>query len=454
MEKAERHTVNKPKIVLTMKKVICLIASAIVFVHAEAQYTNNKSVSDFNAIEVSAATHVKLMQGDTNYVSLSSKDSNTKMPKMEVVGGVLKINSSFHNGQIVVHVKNIKSIKVNEAARVTCLDTLVAHNLTIHVSDAGKAVILVHAKNIYVRGADASNIVLAGTADSMELKATDASHIVADELKTLVSQVRSADGSEADVWSINSIDANATDGSSIHIKGTPTRKNTSASDGGSVTMDATGEEIVPREDAIVELDTAKNGKKKLVITGDAFIGGGFVTGGTQAGAPVKYGASREFIMGFGWEKKIVKWDGIGADLYYKSTDFYLSEDSAKTFPNKVLHQQEKISVQNFGGLLYDRIHFSRKLFLDGGIYGDWAIHSKYITWDANTPGAESTKIIQRNLGFVNPLDYGLTFRFGYAQGLSLYFNYRLSNLLQNGPALEPAYPKLPGYVIGITLGGF
>jgi hypothetical protein len=331
-------------------------------------------------------------------------------------------------------------------------------NLTVHVSDAGRADIWVNAKTIKARANDAGSLTFGGCADSLDIKVSDASHVNSAYLRAGGVRVTSADGSNATVLALKSIDAKASDGSSIDIKGKPAQKNTVATDGGSVKMDDTGEETTPDYSGhkiSLDMDDSTSHKKSFKIsTGDAFIGGGFVTGGTQAGAPVKYGASREFIVGFGWEQKIVKWDGIGMDYYYKSTDFYLNEDSAKTFPNNILHKQEKISVQNFGGLLYDRIHFSKKIFLDGGVYGDWAFHSKYITWDDNTPGAGSTKIIQRNLSFVNPLDYGLTFRFGYSEGVSLYFNYRLSNLLQNGPASEPAYPKLPAFVFGIDIGGF
>jgi len=440
-----------------MKSVICLAASIAFLANAEAQYLSKRSVADFNAIEISSAARVNLIQSDSNYVTLSSKDSIKKTPKMDVKDGVLEINSSFR-GTMDVHVKNITSIRVSDAARVECKDTLKTDHLTVHVSDAGRADILIHAKYIKLKANDAGSIKFSGSVDSLDIKASDASHVNATALKAGSVRAMSSDGTTVNVWAINSIDANATDGSNVHIKGSPKQKNTSASDGGSIIMDDTGDETTQfngDHDMHKKGDDSTRGKKSFRIsTGDAFIGGGFVTGGTQAGAPVKYGASREFIAGFGWEKKIGKWDGIGMDFYYKSTDFYLNEDSAKTFPNKILHQQEKISVQNFGGLVYDRIHFSRKIFLDGGVYGDWAFHSKYITWDANTSGTESTKTIQRNLSFVNPLDYGLTFRFGYSEGFSVYFNYRLSNLFQNMPASEPTYPQLPVCVVGIDIGGF
>jgi len=455
-----------------MKRIVCLAISLVFLAKGEAQYVIKKNLGDFNAIEISSAAKVNIIQSDSNYVIVSAKDSIKKKPKIDLHDGVLRITSSF-KGSIDLHVKNITSIKVSEAASLECKDTLRTDNLMVYASDAGSADILVHAKNVKVRADDASSVKLSGATDSLDVKASDASNIHGSLLKAGSVWAKSTDGSNVIVWATNSIDANATDGSYLHIIGNPPQKNTTSSDGGSIKMDYTEEPVTPRNQRIniMQMDTDITGKKKLVITGDAFIGGGFVIGGTQAGAPVKYGASREFIVGFGWERKLVKWNGIGLDVYYKSTDFYFNEDSAKTFPTKVQHQQEKISFQNFGGLIYDRFHFGKNIYLDGGFYLDWTFHSKYITWDGNTSDASSTKTIERNFSYVSPDNYGLTFRFGSTKGLSIYFNYRLSNLFKTiqGPALGAPvgnilgapvgnivsnYPELPAYVIGVNFGGF
>ncbi len=439
-----RHTTNKSNIELIMKKVIYIIASVLFCFNAEAQYGNKQSVSDFNAIEVGSAARVTLVQSDTDYVVLTSKAPIGKMHNIEVEDGILRITSPV-GGNIEVHVKNLKSLKVNDAAKVTCDDTLKADNLSVHVSDAGNAEILVHAKILKARSNDASHITLIGTADSLDVKASDGARISADDLKALNVRAISSDGSNVSVWAINSISSDATDGSNIHVKGNPVQKNNNATDGGSVSMNDTGAK---------SSDNGSKGGKKFNIDKDAFIGMGFVMGGTQPGAPVKYGVSREFILGFGHAYNLAKWNALGWDVYYKSTDFYLNQDSTKTFPDKTLHQSEKVSVQNFGGLIYDRFYIGRKVFLDGGIYGDWTFHSKLVTWDDNVPNTSSVKTIDRNLSYVNPTNYGITVRVGSTKGVSLYFNYRLSKLFQTPAAPAAAYPQLPVYTLGIMLNNF
>lgn len=204
-------------------------------------------------------------------------------------------------------------------------------------------------------------------------------------------------------------------------------------------------------------DTSKSSYEKTM--GDGFIGFGFVLGTSNAGAKVNYGESREFIVGIGAGRRFVKWNGLGLDIYYKSTGFYLAQDSGKVLPNNNLHKSEKISFDNFGALVYDRFYFG-KFFLDGGFYFDWTFYTKHITRDSYSFSyGSTTKVIEKQLDFTNSTNYGLTFRLGKTQGLSLYFNYRLSKVFKPLPAaVGPTnagftYPELPVYVLGITLGG-
>ncbi len=440
-----------------MKKIICIAASIAFLVNASAQQTVRKNLDDFNSIDVNSAARVNLIQSDSNYVVLNSKDPVMKSPKIDVHDGVLRITGSPFRGIMDVHVKSINSITARDAVRITCKDTLKSDKMTVHASDASRIDVMVHAHYIQVRAHDAANVTLTGTSDSLEVKVSDASHVNAFSLRANGVNVSSSDGSNADVWALKSVNARATDGSNVHVKGNPPQRNTSASDGGSVKMDDTGEETTLENssgnDRFMKMGKDTNGKKSLIITGDVFVGGGFVTGGSN-GVAIKYGSSREFMVGFGGGHKFCRWNELGLDVYYKSTGYYLTQDSGKSFPDRGQHQAQKISFQNFGGLVFDRFYLGHKMFLDGGVYGDWTFHNKLITWDDNIPNAGTVKTTERNLSFVNPTNYGISVRFGACKGLSLYFNYRLSKLLQNADSYGVAYPQLPAYVFGVNIGGF
>lgn len=200
-------------------------------------------------------------------------------------------------------------------------------------------------------------------------------------------------------------------------------------------------------------DTSANYYDK--IAGDGFIGFGFVLGNSNKGAKINYGESREFIVGLGVGYRFVKCNAIGMDLYYKSTDYFLAQDSSKILPDNNLHKSEKLSFNNFGGLAFDRFYIG-DFYLDGGFYFDWTFYTKHITWDiVNSSYGSTTKVIEKQLDFTNETNYGLTFRFGKTEGVSLYFNYRLSNLFKPlniaGRTSPLNYPELPAYVLGVVI---
>jgi len=203
---------------------------------------------------------------------------------------------------------------------------------------------------------------------------------------------------------------------------------------------------------LVKSPTGDSANSYSKTIGDAFIGLGFVLGGYSTGAQINYGQSREFIVGGGIGRRWIKWNGIGIDIYYKSTGYYLAQDSGKILPNSTLHKSEKISFDNIGGLAYDRFYLGT-FFVDAGFYFDWAFYSKHITWDSY-PGSYggTDKVIEKQLDFVNNTNYGLTFRGGKTNGVSLYFNYRLSKVFKGASSNYPAFPQLPVYTLGIIVG--
>jgi hypothetical protein len=418
-----------------MKKSVCFLTFISLLAGANAQqakYTVNKTVSSFNGVEVGSGTNVKLISSDSDYVKLSSSTSIQEVPEMNVNKGILEINSNGYRGKIEVYVHNITSIKVSDGAGLTSRDTLRVSQLSIQAFDASNINMVVCAKRIKAMAKNAGNIKLSGSTDSLDVLAEDAGDINTKDLKAAYVNAVSRDGSDITVTADSSIEANSYDGSDINIKGNPKHRINSAVDGGSVSFgDSCG------------------GAKHYSLNGDLFIGGGFVTGGSN-GAGVEYGNSREFIVGFGTHYNWVKWNALGWNLYYKSTDFYLAQNASKTFPEGIQYKAEKVSTQNFGVLLYDRFNFGKHLFFDAGAYGDWVFHSKHVIWNDNTTDGSTTWNKTVNLSYVNPFDYGVTARLGY-DNLAFYFNYRLSNTFQTSDDAGQLYPLMPKYVVGLIV---
>lgn len=433
-----------------MKRILCLIATFLFLANADAQYQGKKGLGAFNEIEVSGSSDLTLYQSDSNYLVVPSVDEMADVLHVHIKAGVLYITSGFKGD---LYVKNIVAIRTTDASSVTCNDTLKEDVLKVSATDASRIKIFVHAKTVAARSRDAGEVIIAGTTDLLEAKASDASHINTYGLKAGAVKAVAADGSLEELYAENSIDASATDGSNITVKGSPKQRNISAADGGSVKMSDLGEQAIPEYGrhsmgTILDDDSIWGKKHSNHHFGEGFIGGGFVSGGNK-NAPIQYGASREFILGFGGGYKFLKWNAIGWDIYYKSTGYYFLQNSSKGFPDTLIHSAQKISLQNFGGLVYDRFIFASgyhgQLSLDLGFYFDWTFNSREVTWD----NSSNTKIINRDLSITSPTNYGVTARLVFLRGLSCYFNYRLSNAFK---FTDPYAPTLPACVVGVTIG--
>jgi|GEM_PF-1306075 hypothetical protein len=422
-----------------------------------AQSSDSKITGEFTSIDVNSASTVNITQSDTDMVTFSLPNTSTK-----IVDGVLRIRSSIPV-TCNVRVKSLTGITTRDAATVKSQNTLNLTDLKIIESDASTVTLSLNAKSVEAVTKDASTLKLSGTTDNFDVTASDASTVKATDLDAKTVTALSNDAARIKTWAENKISARATGSGVISYKGTPTDKNTSATDAGVIKTDngetvSSGDSSDKKNDSDDEDDDSASASGFKHSFSDGYIGYGYVLGPEHYGAAIRYGRSREFNFGFGGGYKFCKWNGIGADIYYKSTDFFLVQDSTKVIPNSVLHNnEEKISFNNIGGLLFDRF-FIGKYFLDGGIYYDWIFYSRHVAWDnyssPNAAGSTSTKTIDRNLSFIQPSDYGLEFRLGSKNGFCFYFNYRMADLFKKASGATSGPPELPPYVLGINIGGF
>lgn len=430
-----------------------LIAIAL-FGHIDAtnaQNTTGKNLGDFNAIEVDTKANITLIQSDSDLVSADSQ-GGIGLSSAKVKDGTLIIHSSG-NKDYIIKVKHLTNIDARDASVIKSQNTLTGDKLKIVLSDASSAHINVATKYVAANVKDASTLKLSGTTDSLNVSASDASIIQASDLKADYVTAMAHDAGVVKVWANKKIAARATGSGVISYKGDPAEKSISTDNVGVVKTDK-GTTVSSDNDSDNNNDSTSMTHSHNF--GDGFIGFGFVLGPDNNGGRIKYGKSREFNFGFGGGYKFFKWNGIGADIYYKSTGYYLVQDSTKIMPDNTLHSSEKIAFNNFGGLVFDRF-FIGKMFFDGGFYYDWTFHTRHVSWDNHSGSANlssSTKTIDRQLVFANPSAYGLTFRFGSQQGFCFYFNYRMSNLFKQAAGSIAGPPEMPPYTLGIDLGGF
>ncbi len=149
---------------------------------------------------------------------------------------------------------------------------------------------------------------------------------------------------------------------------------------------------------------------------------------------------------------VLSW-GMENLLDFKS--YRLKQDTSKTFGGDALHKKETFMVLAYDILLFTRINFDPKRgdhlgkYLDLGGYGGVNFLRRHKLVDTvNTQyGFERGKYIASNLKYVEWFNYGLTARVGW-WGLSLYFNYRLSDLFKVYQSIR--YQELPRFEAGIN----
>jgi hypothetical protein len=150
---------------------------------------------------------------------------------------------------------------------------------------------------------------------------------------------------------------------------------------------------------------------------------------------------------------IFSW-GIENMLDYKS--FRIKQNDDKSFGGDVLHKKETFILLSYELLLYTRINFDPKRgdqlgkYFDIGAYGGYngIRRHKVVDTISNQYGFERGKYIMSNLKYVEKFNYGVTARIGW-WGLSLYCNYRLSDLFK--PHQSIRYQELPRFEAGINI---
>ena len=192
-----------------------------------------------------------------------------------------------------------------------------------------------------------------------------------------------------------------------------------------------------------------------------YLGYGFVLGTNSIGSEINYGSSSDFVYGYRYKRKLSEFYAIGFDLFYHSTVFHLKQDSTKTLPNNILHddkgEKEKLTFNNLSLGLYNRFNFDKRgnyigYYLDLGARVDWPFSVVHFTKDkfdfANINNGGVVKTKTTGLVYINPVYYNVYARLGFNKFV-ITASYRLSDLFKNEFDL---YSELPLLIVGVEIG--
>jgi hypothetical protein len=194
----------------------------------------------------------------------------------------------------------------------------------------------------------------------------------------------------------------------------------------------------------------------------AYINTGFMlTSSDGSGGDIIYGKSHSITPGVRYKLKISEVFAVGASLNYTYNVWHLRQTDDKQIPNTILYNKEKLLNHNLGADAFFRFNLGKRTntvgnFIDLGAYGEWSYSNArkyYINVDLHLdPRAFDYYITtQKNLVYLEKLNYGLTARFGYGKYI-IFGRYRMTDIFT--PEFKEAISttEFPRLIIGFEIG--
>lgn len=203
--------------------------------------TENRSVSNFNAVALAGAGDLTIVQGDTEALSIEAEDNLIPYIKTEVKAGTLTISGEDGNAynptkpiRYNLSVKNLHSVDFSGAGNIRSA-SLQSDQFHLVLSGAGTVVIdHLEAKNVTSTLSGVGGLMLSGQVTSQSAKLSGLGGYQAANLSSQSAQVDISGAGSATVWARDSLDVTTSGAGKVYYYGTP-RVQRSKSGAGSVT---------------------------------------------------------------------------------------------------------------------------------------------------------------------------------------------------------------------------
>jgi hypothetical protein len=202
--------------------------------------TEERSVSEFDALRVSTGIDVYLKQGDNISVKVEADENLHEYIETEVRGSVLHVytnNISIRQAErkrVYVTMKEIKSLQSTSAGDIVGETAITAEDIEIGASSSGDITLELHADNVEVNISSAGSIRLTGEANMMEADLSSAGDLSASEFRVKEADVNVSSAGDADINVSESLKARASSAGDIKYSGNPKYVDAHASSAGGV----------------------------------------------------------------------------------------------------------------------------------------------------------------------------------------------------------------------------
>lgn len=205
--------------------------------------TDQRTVSDFQKISVSAGIHVEFKSGPTS-IRVEADDNVINYVETTVDNGVLTIgykdHHNFNNVEVTVFVasNNLNSISSSSGSSVKVVDQLKTDKkLYFEASSSGEISGAVDAPEVEMVASSGAEIKISGRTRNVFGNSSSGASINAFNLLSENANGVASSGGSIDVYASVSVDGNASSGGSVDYRGAAPTIKKNESSGGAVRKD-------------------------------------------------------------------------------------------------------------------------------------------------------------------------------------------------------------------------
>lgn len=201
--------------------------------------TKRTLTENFDAIEAKTGITVIIEQADIFEVKASTDENLQEHLKTEVENGVLVIyfDESIYKAEertVYVKVPSLRKISTSSGASVESTNTIKSENLDLKSSSGSEMKLSINAKNVSCDSSRGSEILAKGKAENLRTESSSGSTIELENLEVANAVCKSSSGSSTRVNPYESLEADASSGSSIKYYSVPKKIRIDESSGASI----------------------------------------------------------------------------------------------------------------------------------------------------------------------------------------------------------------------------
>ncbi len=230
-----------------MKKIFLIIFSLLIFCilnfPAFAQRGEERTITDFDRIDISGHFDVYLKKGDKVALRVEAREMDLDEITTKVSGSTLRIESTrrnFRNGQkgiIYVTFTSLRDIDMSGAGNIIGESVISGEDLKVELSGAGNVEIEVDVRNLDLDLSGAGSFEVEGKAKTAEVNISGAGNFRGFKLTAEEVEVRMSGVGKAQVYASEYLDAEANGVGSVRYRGDPKKVRVRAGLLGSVKPD-------------------------------------------------------------------------------------------------------------------------------------------------------------------------------------------------------------------------